>query len=217
MTDIQPSAHQDRPDPNDHLTLVGPGLALIVVHLQCDIVEDGTAFGSIFAPQVRERDIIATVERLAAGVRENGGTVVFARIAFAPDGSDLDANLPLLQMARDADALREGSPGAQLVAGLTVADDDVVLTHTRPGPFTGTDLAELLRARAIRDVAVCGVATNASVEGAIRQAADLGFHAIVVDDACSAADEASHEASIATMGGLFARVIPVDELLAALP
>ena len=150
-----------------------------------------------------------------AAVRNQGGLVVPLRIAFAPDHSDLRPTLPLLAMVEQAGCLKEGTTGAQLVPDLAVEDDDVIITHKRPGPFTDSDLEDTLRARGIENVVVCGVATNASVEGAVRQAADLGFRVIVLSDATSAGDGPSHEASLGSMG-LFATSMTVEELAAGL-
>ena len=60
-----------------------------------------------------------------------------------------------------------------------------------------------------------GVATNFSVEGTARQASDLGYRTIIVADACSAADPATHDASIASLG-LLAEIAPSAEVLEAL-
>jgi nicotinamidase-related amidase len=186
--------------------------ALLIVHLQPDIVSEGTAFGSIFAAEASKRGVIERTNTAARALRDRGGLVVPLRIAFAPDHSDLEATLPLLQMVAQAGCLKDGTPGAALVDGLEVDDADVVVTHRRPGPFTDSELGDLLTARGIENVVVCGVATNASVEGAVRQAADLGYATTVLADACSAADAGSHEASLGSMG-LFASVLTVDELV----
>lgn len=172
--------------------------ALLIVHMQKDIVEADGAFGQLFAGEVERRQVVAEVTRCAAEMREIGGLVVWLRIAF--DG-DYQANMPLLQAAESMACLAEGSPGAQLV--LPVAPGDKVVTHRRPGPFTDSELASLLRERQVTDVYVAGVATNASVEGCVRQAADLGFRTHVVEPACAAADADSHAASISTMTALF--------------
>ena len=204
-------------DPNERLTLVGPGLALVIVHMQHDIVDADRPFGALFAPEIEAKNVVAACARAADAVRAAAGLVIFARIAFDPSGDDLHANIPLLAMAKDAGCLIDGTPGAEIIEQLDVTDDDVVLTHTRPGPFTGTELEKILHDQAIRDVAVAGVATNASVEATIRQAGDLGFSPFVLSDACAAADDAQHEASLATMGGLFASVITVEQMTEALP
>jgi nicotinamidase-related amidase len=189
--------------------------ALLVVHLQADIVSSGTAFGSLFEPEVTARNVLYQCNTAMAAVRAAGGLVVPLRIAFAPDFSDLEPTLPLLQMVAGAGCLKDGTEGAAIVGAIEVADGDEVVTHKRPGPFTDSKLQELLRSRGIENVVVCGVATNASVEAAVRQASDLGYATVVLSDASSAADTASHEASLASMG-LFASVLSVEDLTRSL-
>ncbi len=185
--------------------------ALLAIHLQHDIVSENTAFGAIFNQQVVEKDVLAKCNAAMQAVREMGGTIVLARIAFTPDYSNLVPSLPLLQMVLQAGCLIDGEPGAALAPQIQVAPQDVVLTHQRPGPFTNTNLHEILQGKGIENVLVCGVATNASVEGAARQASDLGYSTFVVSDASSAADQGSHDASIASLG-LFAQMITVEEI-----
>lgn len=180
-------------------TLLSERTALLVVHLQHDIVSPGTAFGSLFHAQVEARNILAQCDKAMKAVREAGGLVVPLRIAFREDYSNLNPSLPLLQMVEQAGCLKDGSRGAALVDDISVEPGDLVITHQRPGPFTDTDLHQVLQERGIENVLVCGVATNASVEGAARQAADLGYHTVVLTDASSAAEEAAHEASLASL------------------
>ena len=194
--------------------VVPDSTALLVVHLQHDIVSPGTAFGGLFNAEVQARNVLARCEEAMRSVRDAGGLVVPLRIAFAKDYSDLTPTVPLLQMVVQADWLKEGSEGAAIVPDISVLDDDIVVTHQMPGPFTGSGLNEILSTHGIESVVVCGVATNASVESAVRQASDLGYKTFVLSDATSAADGPSHEASLASMG-LFARVLTLEELTEA--
>lgn len=196
-------------------TLNPDSTALLVVHLQHDIVSPGTAFGALFSPEVLSRNILANCHSAMRAVREAGGLVVPLRIAFAHDYADLDESVPLLQLAKEAGCLKEGSEGTAIVPEIGVFDQDVVVTHHLPGPFSRSLLNELLKSRGIENVVVCGVATNASVEGAVRQAADLGYTTYILSDASSAADESAHQASVASMA-LFARVITLPKLRASL-
>ena len=193
----------------------GSRSALLIVHLQHDIVSEGTAFGAMFHGQAHARQVVARVNDAADAVRAAGGLVVPLRIAFQSGHADLNPNMLLLQLVAQAGCLVDGEPGAELVPELTVADTDLVVTHTRPGPFTDSELDARLRERGVQTVVVCGVATNASVEAAVRQAADLGYRVVLLEDACSAADEAAHQASAATQA-LFAEVATVAELTTAL-
>jgi nicotinamidase-related amidase len=180
-------------------TLNPTSTALLAVHLQHDIVSPGTAFGGLFSSEVQARNILNQCGSAMRSVRDAGGLVVPLRIAFADDYSDLNRALPLLQMVEQAGCLK---------------DSDIVVTHQLPGPFSGSALNEILNSRGIETVVVCGVATNASVESAVRQSADLGYKTCVLSDAVAAADAASHEASLASMG-LFARVMTLPELAGA--
>lgn len=98
---------------------------------------------------------------------------------------------------------------------LEVQPKDLVFTHKRPGPFTGSNLQQVLDGEGITNVVVCGVATNDSVEGSVRQASDLGYNTFVIEDASSAADLDTHNAAIASMG-LFGQAVSVAELQDAL-
>lgn len=108
----------------------------------------------------------------------------------------------------------EGSDKAQILDELTPQDGDLVVTHQRVGGFSASQLDHLLRARGVNTVLFTGVATN-FVEGTARQASDLGYRTIIVADACSAADPATHDASIASLG-LLAEIATSAEVLEAL-
>ena len=53
------------------------------------------------------------------------------------------------------------------------------------------------------------------MESTGRSAGDLGYRVIVVEDACAAADQATHDATIASFG-LLGEVASADEVIAAL-
>ena len=109
----------------------------------------------------------------------------------------------------------EGRDKAQILDELTPQDGDLVVTHQRVGGFSASQLDHLLRARGVNTVLFTGVATNFSVEGTARQASDLGYRTIIVADACSAADPATHDASIASLA-LLAEIATSAEVLEAL-
>lgn len=189
--------------------------AVIAVHMQNDVVTADGAFGGFFAAQATERDVIGQVATLLDAARAAGATTVYTRVAWQPGYPDLVANSPLLGMVAQTQCLVEGSEKAQIVSQLTPQDGDIVVTHQRVGGFAASQLDAILRSRGIDTVLFAGVATNLSVEGAARQASDLGYHTIIVADACSAADPGSHDASIASLG-LLAEIITVAEAVEAL-
>ena len=50
----------------------------------------------------------------------------------------------------------------------------------------------------IDTVLFTGVATNVTVEGTARDAVNLAYHTILISDACAAATDQAHEATLAT-------------------
>jgi nicotinamidase-related amidase len=178
--------------------------AVIAVHLQNDIVTTGGAYGGFFAAQAASRDVIGVTGKLLDAARTAGATVLY-----------LVVNSPLLGMVIQSQCLVEGSKMAEIVPELAPRDGDLVLTHQRVSGFSGSQLDVLLRARGVDTLAFAGVATNASVEGTARQASDLGYHTIIVADACSAADDGAHNASIASLG-LLAEIATSSQIIEAL-
>ena len=83
------------------------------------------------------------------------------------------------------------------------------------GGFTDSGLHELLQGKGVQTVVLAGVATNASLEGTARQASDLGYRTVVVEDACSAATPAAHQASIESLG-LLAEIATASDVADAL-
>ncbi|PQP25078.1 cysteine hydrolase family protein [Rhodococcus opacus] len=189
--------------------------AVVAVHCQGDIVGPTGAFADFFHQQVSERRVIDQIAALIAAAREAGTPVVYTRVAWKPDFSDLEVNSPLLGIVAQAGCLKEGSELAEIVEPLAPGDGDIVLTHQRVGGFAGTHLDATLRDRGITTLLFAGVATNASVEGTARVASDLGYRTVIVEDACSAATPEAHEASINSLG-LLAEITTVDEVRTAL-
>jgi biuret amidohydrolase len=189
--------------------------AVIAVHMQRDIVTADGAFGGFFAAQAAEHDVIGVVGRLQRAARDAGASVVHTRVAWKSDYSDLIPNSPLLGMVVQNKCLVDGREMAEIVPQLRPHAGDVVITHKRIGGFTDSDLDEQLRARGIETVLFAGVATNASVEGTARQASDLAYRTMIVSDACSAADQSAHDASLNSLG-LLAEIISSAEAIGAI-
>jgi nicotinamidase-related amidase len=189
--------------------------AVLVCHLQRDVIENEKTLGAVFGPEAAARKVVAQAGRLLDGARSAGAPCVLIRIAWRADRSNLLANLPLLRMAAGLDALIEGNPGAEFVDDLPRRDSDIVLTHHRTSPFLGSDLHTILQARGVDTVVLCGVATNVIVQATAFAAADLGYRVVIVEDACAAGTPAAHTAAMETLG-LLADLTHTDDVVSAL-
>jgi biuret amidohydrolase len=194
-----------------------PRTAVLALHYQNDVLHADGRIRVGFAPGdgARER-VIAAAGALLAGARRAGLPIVHIRIAFRPDYADLVQNCSLFRDTAKAGAVQDGSWGAQFHAGLGPDDrrtDEYIVHHLRTSGFVGTPLELILAKLGARHLIVAGVATHSTVEMTVRHAVDLGYHVTVAADACAAATQEIHNASLANMR-LLAEISTVEQALA---
>jgi nicotinamidase-related amidase len=93
-----------------------------------------------------------------------------------------------------------------LAYSISKQESDIEVTKRQWGAFYGTDLELQLRRRGIDTIILCGIATNIGVESTARNAWELGFNLVIVEDACSAASTGQHQGSMTHIFPRIARV-----------
>lgn len=104
--------------------------------------------------------------------------------------------------------------------------DETVLMKDEINAFVGTDLQAVLQRHGVTRLVLCGMQTHMCVEAATRAAHDLGYEVLVVGDACATRDLTHggttvpaaqvHAATLATLDRAYAKIVTMDEALAAL-
>ncbi len=100
---------------------------------------------------------------------------------------------------------------------LDIAPMDLIVDKTRFSAFIpGTcALDALLKARGIDTLIVTGTVTNCCCESTVRDAMQMGYKVLFVQDGNASFDDASHNATLANMVGLFfADVVTAEEAVA---
>ena len=88
----------------------------------------------------------------------------------------------------------QGTPGAELFAGLDQANVDLIVDKGQPvdtdgySAFDGTKLEDLLRERGVDKLTFVGLATDYCVKNSVLDARELGFEVDVDADAIRAVD-----------------------------
>ena len=101
-------------------------------------------------------------------------------------------------------------------AELGKQDSDIEITKRQWGAFYGTDLEMQLRRRGIDTIILCGIATNIGVESTARNAWELGFNLVIVEDACSTYSMEQHNNTMTHIFPRISRIRSTKEVLAAL-
>ena len=130
---------------------------------------------------------------------------------FRPGHPELGANEKFLGSMAKADALVEGTWGADFAEEVAPRDDELVVIKRGMSSFTGTDLERILRVNGIDTVVLAGIATTFVVEGTARHAVDLGFDVVTVQDCCASFAEEMHTASLRVLR-LFGPCVDADEI-----
>ena len=192
--------------------------ALVVIDLQHAFMNE--AVGHAVCPAAR--DIVPTVNRLAAEVRETGGGVFWIKMThdarcLAEWSVAHQMASPQMREKRIA-ALSEGGLGHELWPDLEVRPEDEIVKKYRYSAFMpGTsELPERLRARGFDTVLITGTVTNVCCESSARDANMTNFRTIMVSDGNAAGTQAEHDASLSAFYNTFGDVMDSDMIIACL-
>ena len=201
--------------------------ALMIIDMQRDFLEPG-GFGESLNNDVSLlAAAVPPARALLAAARRAGMLVVHTREGHRPDLSDapaakIERGTPSARIGAPGPMGRiliRGEPGHDIVADLAPLPGEPVVDKPGKGAFYATDLAEILGARGIATLIVCGVTTEVCVHTTVREANDRGYRCLVVSDACGSYIPAFHAAGLAMIvaqGGIFGWVSDSGRVVAAL-
>ncbi|TKI08247.1 hydrolase [Martelella alba] len=157
-------------------------------------------------------DVVTRAGRLAQRCREKGAPVFLVRVGWSPDFAEA--------LKQPVDAVMGGGelPAEwwRFPTQLQAQDSDIRIIKRQWGAFYGTELEMQLRRRGIETVILAGISTNIGVESTARNAWEMGFGLVLVEDACSAHNKEQHDNSFQNIFPRIGRVRSSEEVLAAL-
>ncbi|WP_306591827.1 cysteine hydrolase family protein [Geothrix sp. 21YS21S-4] len=179
--------------------------ALLLIDIQNDYFPGGAM------EVVGAEAAAAQAGKLLAAFREKGLPVIHIQHVSARPGATFF--LP-------------GTPGAEFHASVQPAPGEAVFKKAFPSAFKETPLLEHLRANGISHLTVAGMMTHMCIDTTLRATADLGLTCALAQDGCATRAlafngvqvpaENVQAAYLAALNGLFAKVLPTEELCAAL-
>jgi nicotinamidase-related amidase len=191
------------------------GVAVLALHWQRDLVLPDGKFG-FFAKEIARLGLVPRMARLLQAVRVAGGTVVYLNVGHREDSREVVKNSPLFLSSSKVHAFVHGTPGIEVIDELRPEKEDFQVEHPRISGFFATQLDMILRAREIHTVAVAGTATNVAVDTTVRDALQLGYNTILLEDCCCSSEPKFHEAAMTTLRILATWVASAEEFVARL-
>jgi ureidoacrylate peracid hydrolase len=197
--------------------------AVLVVDMQNDFCSKGGLFDRAGINISAVQKAVGPTRRVLSAARDTGIRIVYAKMGFRPDLSDLgDKDSPnrilhlhfgVGQPCRGPD----GQPGRLLIRDTWNTDvieelrpqpEDVVLYKHRFSGFYQTELDDILRRLGIKNLIFTGCTTSVCVDSTIRDAMFRDYRCVLLADCVGEPigndlGRSNHEASLLTIQTLF--------------
>lgn len=171
-----------------------------------DDAEFNTNYGWFF-DQMKTR-IIPNMQRLQTAFRAAGGEVLYTTIeSLTKDGRDRSLDYKITGFN-----VPKGSWDGKVIDELAPGDDEIVFPKSSSSVFVSTHIDYVLRNLGVKQLVISGIVTDQCVEGAIRDACDLGYLVTQVTDACMTYSQERHDHSIKTIKG-YCRQMTTQQLI----
>ena len=169
----------------------------------------------------RAETMIENIQRLQVAFREQSRRVFFTRHGSQlPDGSDMVVRRRGREEA--ARAATEETGGHMAINGeaayeidsrVAPIDGEMILDKNTSSAFHSSPIDLYLRNMQIETLVLTGVAADQCVLATAIDAADCGFHVILVSDACANLDPGSAEATQVLFGRVWGYVMTTDDVI----
>jgi nicotinamidase-related amidase len=130
-------------------------------------------------------DLLAHTALAISTARAAGTRLVYVRVAFtAQDYAAIPRHNKTFAGLSGGGYLLDGTPEADIHPDVAPQDGDVIVTKTRYGAFSTTNLSGFLNPREIDNLVLVGIFTSGVVLTTLREAADRDYRLFVLTDCC---------------------------------
>ena len=110
----------------------------------------------------------------------------------------------------------ERTPETEIHPDIKPKAAETVLTKRRVGPFSTTNLDEILKKQGINTLVLLGVSTSGCVLSTVRWAYDIDYQLIVLSDCCADRDDEVHRVLMEKVFTRMTKVITSQEFIETL-
>ncbi|MFZ9035261.1 MAG: cysteine hydrolase family protein [Francisellaceae bacterium] len=172
---------------------------LLVCDFINEIVDEKGVTGVHNAPRIMADKTMEKANHMIAWARQHKIPVAHVKVGFDANYLSCPKSSPMFSKAAEFKKYQLGTWATEFHPEMDVAEHDHIVIKHRVSALYGTDLEPLLRAGQIEHVVLCGVSTTYVIESTARELHDRDFTVTVIADACNAATEASHQASLVAL------------------
>src|SRR5207244_7766578 len=161
--------------------------------------------------------MVPNVARIAAAARRVGAAVVHTTAVRRADGRGSNVNARLFMATRRSPRpMLPGSPAAEVVPEIGVAETDIVLPRMHGvSPMHGTELDAVLRNLGVRTIVAAGVSVNIALTNLVFDAVNAAYQVVVPRDAVAGLPPAYVDAVFDHTLGLLATITTTVDVIRA--
>ncbi len=163
------------------------------------------------ANYVNEYHVIEKANQAISHARKNNYLIAHVKVGFDKHYQLCPKNSPMFANAEKFKALMLDTWGCEFHQDVDVQEKDLIIIKHRVSALYATSLSTILTANKISHVYLCGVSTNMAIDTTTRELHDRDYQVSIIQDACGAANQEMHQASLATLQRI-ASIITVDDL-----
>jgi ureidoacrylate peracid hydrolase len=198
-----------------HAQVAPEHTALVLIDLQRDYCSKGGALAQSGEDVSRIQAALPAIEKLLTAARSSRVMVVH----LGTTHGNLTNSDVAMEGARSgvAACCEPNTPGAEFLSEVAPLPEEEIVFKHRSGGFGDTHLELLLRSSAIRTLVIAGFGVAVGIESTVREASDKDYYIVMAEDCVASAghDPCFDAVSTRIMGQYFARIVPLDELVAA--
>ena len=189
--------------------ILDPGkTALLMVHFHSDSMA--------VSPAVKERGTVQKARNVLDAARKAGASVIYVVVHFREGYPEVSDSNRTFGPKKASGVASPRDPANIIISEVAPRSGEPVVATHRVSVFLGSDLEMILRSQGIQVLIVQGYSTGASVMSAVRNASDMDYQVVVVEDGCADDDATVHAVLMERVFPRMADVASSEDVVAAL-
>ena len=189
--------------------------ALLLIGYQRDYFDPGGILYSVVEESLQKNGTLKHTLEVIDAFKETEMAMVRTPFVFSADYSELENTIGILETIRDAEAFKEGTPGAETIDEIAAYGERIQEVRGKLGfnAFGQTELESMLKERGIKSVLILGCVTSICINATALHAFQAGFEVTILSDCTSSRTAVEQDFFCETVFPLFARVQTSGEVI----
>lgn len=139
--------------------------------------------------------------------------IYHVRLAFDKNYTKIPKHSPLFNQAKQKGLFQLGNQDSEFIHDIHIQSSDIIINKTGVSPFCSEGLLDALKSHAIERLIFTGVATDNAINLGAREAHDMGFYTVIIEDTCGASSEEHHQWAIALLKKIANEIMTADDFI----